>query len=123
MAKQLGNIGQLVLCNKVTNSLRFIDPISLQIAEVPAEKYWRDPLPALATIPEMIEFLVLDIEPTGRYATNSHGVQNRRLEEADAQVSPLNAASFGEADAVYHTRTHLGAILQPATPSWATTCA
>ncbi|SJX64274.1 probable NMD3-nonsense-mediated mRNA decay protein [Sporisorium reilianum f. sp. reilianum] len=113
MAKQLGNIGQLVLCYKVTNSLRFIDPISLQIAEVPAEKYWRDAQPALATIPEMIEFLVLDIEPTGRYATNSHGVENRRLEEADAQVSPLNATSFGEADAVYHTRTHLGAILQP----------
>ncbi|GAC99706.1 nonsense-mediated mRNA decay protein 3 [Pseudozyma hubeiensis SY62] len=113
MAKQLGNIGQLVLCHKVTNSLRFIDPISLQLAEVPAEKYWRDPQPPLATIPEMIEFLVLDIEPTGRYATNTHGVQNRRLEEADAQVSPLNATSFGEADAVYHTRTHLGAILQP----------
>ncbi|KAJ1023195.1 hypothetical protein NDA16_003348 [Ustilago loliicola] len=113
MAKQLGNIGQLVLCHKVSNSLNFLDPISLQIADVPAEKYWRDPQPSLATIPEMVEFLVLDIEPTGRYATNSHGVENRRLEEADAQVSPLNATSFGEADAVYHTRTHLGAILQP----------
>ncbi|KAJ1034797.1 hypothetical protein NDA13_001051 [Ustilago tritici] len=113
MAKQLGNIGQLVLCHKVSNSLKFLDPISLQIADVPAEKYWRDPQPALATIPEMVEFLILDIEPTGRYATNSHGVENRRLEEADAQVSPLNATSFGEADAVYHTRTHLGAILQP----------
>lgn len=113
MAKQLGNIGQLVLCHKVSNSLKFLDPISLQIADVLAEKYWRDPQPALATIPEMVEFLILDIEPTGRYATNSHGVENRRLEEADAQVSPLNATSFGEADAVYHTRTHLGAILQP----------
>lgn len=113
MAKQLGNIGQLVLCHKVSNSLKFLDPISLQIADVPAEKYWRDPQAALATIPEMVEFLILDIEPTGRYATNSHGVENRRLEEADAQVSPLNATSFGEADAVYHTRTHLGAILQP----------
>lgn len=112
-AKSLGNIGQLVLCHKITNSLKFIDPISLQVADVPAEKYWRDPLPSLATIPEMIEFLVLDIEPTGRYGTNAQGGQNRRLEEADAQVSPLNAASFGEADAVYHTRTHLGAILQP----------
>lgn len=113
MAKSLGNIGQLVLCHKITNSLKFIDPISLQVADVPAEKYWRDPIPSLATIPEMIEFLVLDIEPTGRYGINSQGGQNRRLEEADAQVSPLNAASFGEADAVYHTRTHLGAILQP----------
>ncbi|EPQ31609.1 uncharacterized protein PFL1_00942 [Pseudozyma flocculosa PF-1] len=112
-AKQLGNIGQLVLCYKVTNSLRFIDPATLQMAEIPAEKYWRDPFPSLAAIPEMVEFLVLDIEPTGQYATNSHGGQNRKYEEADAQVSPLNAGTFGEADAVYHTRTHLGSILQP----------
>ena len=113
MAKQLGNIGQLVLCHKVTNSLRFIDPVSLQTTEIPAEKYWREPVTPLAAIPELIEFLVLDIEPTGRYSTNTHGVQNRRFEEADAQVSPLHAGTFGEADAVYHTRTHLGAVLQP----------
>ncbi|KAN0061451.1 ribosome-binding protein [Thecaphora frezii] len=112
-AKQLGNIGQLVLCYKVTNSLRFIDPVSLQTAELPAEKYWREPFVALAAIPELVEFLVLDIEPTGRYGTNAHGGQNRKYEEADAQVSPLNAGTFGEADAVYHTRTHLGSVLQP----------
>ncbi|PWN46710.1 putative NMD3-nonsense-mediated mRNA decay protein [Violaceomyces palustris] len=112
-ARAFGNIGQLVICHRITNSLRFIDPVSLQVAEIPAEKYWREPFPALAAIPELIEFLVLDVEPTGRYAVGHNGAVNRKFEEADAQVSPLNAGSFGEADAVYHARTHLGALLQP----------
>ncbi|MCO5582995.1 hypothetical protein L7F22_036900 [Adiantum nelumboides] len=107
MAKSLGNISQLLLCARVSNSLRLLDPTTLQTADVTAEKYWRDPFESLCAIPELIEFLVLDIEPSG--TTSADG----RWATADAQVSPLNASSFGEADAVYHTRTHLGALLQP----------
>lgn len=107
MAKSLGNISQLLLCARVSNSLRLLDPTTLQTADVTAEKYWRDPFESLCAIPELIEFLVLDIEPSG--TTSADG----RWATADAQVSPLNASSFGEADAVYHTRTYLGALLQP----------
>lgn len=107
MAKSLGNIGQLLLCFRINNSIRLMDPLTLQIADVPAEKYFRDPFASLQQIPDLIEFLVLDIEPSG---TTSH---DGKWQTADAQVSPLNAATFGEADAVYHTRTHLGAVLQP----------
>lgn len=73
----------------------------------PPRRYFRDPFPSLCTIPELVEFLVLDIEPNG--VASSKG----KLLTADAQVSPMNAASFGQADAVHHTRTHLGALLQP----------
>lgn len=117
-AKSLGNIGQLVVCTRVNNSLRLMDPTTLQIADVPAEKYWKNPFSALATIPELIEFLTLDIEVNHRAATlpgsgsNMSGSHSAKWLEADAQVSPLNATSFGEADAVYHTRTHLGKLLQ-----------
>ncbi|KAE8211769.1 hypothetical protein CF327_g4503 [Tilletia walkeri] len=106
-AKALGNIGQLVICQRVTNSLRLLDPITLQFADLPAEKYFREPFPSLCAIPELIEFLVLDIEPNGKRSANG------KFEEADAQVSPMNAGSFGEADAVYHARTHLGSLLSP----------
>ncbi|CAD6893305.1 unnamed protein product [Tilletia controversa] len=107
VAKSLGNIGRMVICQRVTNSLRFLDPITLQFADLPAEKYFRDVFPSLCAIPELIEFLVLDIEPNGSRSANG------KFEEADAQVSPMNAGSFGEADAVYHARTHLGSLLQP----------
>ncbi|KAL9939428.1 hypothetical protein V8E36_001245 [Tilletia maclaganii] len=106
-AKAMANINQLVLCQRVNNSLRFLDPTTLQIVDLPADKYFREPFPSLCAIPELIEFLVLDIEPTGLRSANG------KFEEADAQVSPMNAGSFGEADAVYHTRTHLGSLLQP----------
>lgn len=104
LARSLGNIGQLLLCYRVTNSLRLIDPSTLQTADITAQTYFKEPFPSLAAIPELIEFLVLDIEPSG--------VQHGKFVEADAQVSPMTGA-FGEADAVFHTRTHLGALLQP----------
>ncbi|WFD30826.1 ribosome-binding protein [Malassezia sp. CBS 17886] len=113
IARTLGNIGQLVLPFRISNVIKLVDPASMQIADLNAERYWRDPFPALAAIPEMIEFLVLDIELTGSVAHGPHGQVMSKFASADAQVSPMNAASFGDADAVYHTRTHLGRILQP----------
>lgn len=107
LAKSLGQLPQLLLCSRITNSIRLLDPVSLHHADVPAEKYFREPFTPLCTIPELVEFLVLDIEPTGQSST--HG----KFLTADAQVSPMNATSFGQADAVYHTRTHLGQLLQP----------
>lgn len=107
MAKSMGNIGQLVLCYRVLNAIRLMDPTTLQTADVTGEKFFRDPFESLCHIPELVEFLVLDIEPSGLVSPDG------RWMTADAQVSPLNATSFGEADAVFHTRTHLGVVLQP----------
>lgn len=112
VARALGNIGQLVLPFRISNVIKVIDPTTLQMADITAEKYWRDPFPALCAIPEMVEFLVLDIELTGGVAHGPHGQTMGKFAAADAQVSPLNANTFGEADAVYHVRTHLGNILQ-----------
>lgn len=106
-AKSLGNISQLLLCSRISNAFRLMDPVTLQIADVPAEKYFREPFPSLCQMTELVEFIVLDIEPSG---ISSH---DGRWMTADAQVSPLHATSFGDADAVFHTRTHLGALLQP----------
>jgi nonsense-mediated mRNA decay protein 3 len=60
----------------------------------------------------LVEFLVLDIEPSGP-------VRGKHV-LADAQVVLANSKSKGTAedeamgdDGIYHTRTHLGAILQP----------
>lgn len=107
MAKSLGNISQLLLCSRISNALRLMDPVTLQVADVPSDKYFREPFPSVCQMIELVQFIVLDIEPSGM---TSH---DGRWMTADAQVSPLNATSFGDADAVFHTRTHLGALLQP----------
>ena len=113
VARSLGNIGQFVLPFRISNVIKLIDPVTLQMADLTAEKYWREPFPALCTIPEMVEFLVLDIEPLGTVAPGPHGQVMHKFMAADAQVSPLHANTFGESDAVFYVRTHLGHILQP----------
>lgn len=107
LAKSLGQLPQLVLCSRISNTIRLMDPVTLSYADVTADKYFRDPFYPLCTIPELSEYLVLDIEANGPESANG------KFATADAQVSPMNATSFGSADAVYHTRTHLGQLLQP----------
>lgn len=86
--------------------------MTLQQSDVPAPIYWRNPFDSLAASSDLVEFLVLDIEPSGP-------VRGKHI-LADAQVVLANSKSKGTAedeamgdDGIYHTRTHLGAILQP----------
>jgi nonsense-mediated mRNA decay protein 3 len=82
--------------------------------------YWREPFTALASVTDLVEFIVLDIEPSG--------VVRGKHVLADAEVAPVNSlvssgnskdtdmdmdSHHGSADTIYHTRTHLGGILQP----------
>ncbi|KAH9947139.1 NMD3-domain-containing protein [Amylocystis lapponica] len=113
-------INPLTLCSRVGNSLHLLDPATLQVAELSAQSYWRAPFDSLATISDLVEFTVLDIEPSG--STRGKWVL------ADAQVAlsgAFRASAAGDddgmdydgggggADQIFHTRTHLGGILQP----------
>ncbi|KAI1797660.1 NMD3-domain-containing protein [Ganoderma leucocontextum] len=121
LARSLANILPLTVCGRVGNSLHLMDPTTLQSAEITTPVYWRTPFNTLATLTDLVEFTVLDVEPSG--ATRGKWVL------ADAQVA-LSAAfrshgTGGGADdeamdhdgggnnQIYHTRTHLGGILQP----------
>ncbi|ODQ66854.1 NMD3-domain-containing protein [Nadsonia fulvescens var. elongata DSM 6958] len=105
IARSLGNISQLVICSKVTNSLQFIDPNTLQVASMSAGVYWGNPFPSLADATRLIEFFILDIEPLGptrgKYAL------------ADIQIMRASELSSGSNGETYLVRTHLGGILHP----------
>lgn len=103
LANSLGNISRLVVCSKISNSLQFIDPNTLQIADVMAPVYWRSPFPSLLDIPQLVEFVVLDVEPTG-------DVKGKYV-LADITVS--RAADLGVNDRTFYVRSHLGGILHP----------
>lgn len=105
-----------------------MDPQTLQSVDISAQVYWRAAFEALAGVTDLVEFTVLDIEPSGPI----HG----KWVLADAQVA-VNAAfkssslstntAFDSGDTnmdyddtddnsnnqIFHTRTHLGGILQP----------
>lgn len=120
-ARQFSNISPLTLCTRVGNSFQLLDPATLQTCEIPAQVYWRAPFNSLATVTDLVEFTVLDVEPSGT-------VRGKWV-SADVQVAMSGAfkssGAHGDQDMImdyesstmstqiFHTRTHLGAILQP----------
>lgn len=103
LAHQMGNISRLVICSKVTNTLQFLDPNTLQTADLLLNVFWRAPFPSLLDVPQLVEFIVLDVEPTGE-------VKGKNV-LADITVS--RAADLGVNDHSFYVRSHLGAILHP----------
>lgn len=108
LAASMSNIPQLCVCTRVGNSVHFLDPNTLQTAELSSPVYWRQPFNSLVAIGHAIEFVVLDIEPTSHPPVSSH---KGRFLLADAQVSPVSGTM--DSDAIYHCRTHLGSVLKP----------
>ncbi|KAL8636408.1 MAG: hypothetical protein Q9228_006190 [Teloschistes exilis] len=103
LAKQVGNIAPLTLCYRVGTSVNLIDPNTLQTTDISTPIYWRSPFSSLADVQELVEFIVMDIEPTG--------VQKGRFFLAEATVA--RASDLGSNGITYFTRTHLGGILHP----------
>ncbi|KAJ9658077.1 ribosome-binding protein [Neophaeococcomyces mojaviensis] len=101
LAKSIGNISPIALCYRVGTSINLIDPNNLQTADVPTNIYWRAPFTNLADVKELVEFIVLDIEPVG--PTNGKFVL--------AECTVARASDLGSNDKSYFCRTHLGGIL------------
>ncbi|KAF2139280.1 uncharacterized protein K452DRAFT_254544 [Aplosporella prunicola CBS 121167] len=103
MAKQLGNIAPLTLCNRVGTAIQVMDVQTLQTADISPDVYWRVPFTPLADVTELAEFIVLDIQPLGQ-------TKGRYL-LAEAEVA--RASDMGVNDKTYFCRTHLGGLLHP----------
>lgn len=101
LAKQIGNISPVALCYRIGTSINLIDPNTLQTADIPTPIYWRAPFTNLADVKELVEFVVLDIEPLGQ--------SSGRYFLAECTVA--RASDLGVNDKSYFCRTHLGAIL------------
>ena len=101
LAKSIGNIAPLGLCYRVGTSINVLDPTTLQTADVSTPVYWRAPFSTLADVTELVEFIVMDIEPLG--------VEKGRW--ALAEVTVARASDLGSNDQTYYTRTHLGNVL------------
>ena len=101
LAKQIGNISPLTLCYRTGTSVNIIDPYSLQTADISCQVYWRSPFTPIADVKDLVEFIIMDIEPTGI-------IQGRH---ALAEATVARASDLGTNDITYFTRTHLGSIL------------
>ncbi|KAL4782471.1 NMD3 family-domain-containing protein [Aspergillus varians] len=102
IAKQLGNISPLLLCTRIGTSISFLDPNTLQTADLSPRIYWRAPFTSLADAKDLVEFIVLDVEPTG--------YSKGKMQLSEATVA---RASDFSGDRQFFARTHLGSIIHP----------
>jgi nonsense-mediated mRNA decay protein 3 len=120
LARQLSNISPLTLCVRVGNTIQLLDPSTLRSCEISAVVYWRSPFESLASTKDMVEFTVLDVELDGRsrgkylladvQVAMSGAFKSSRARE-DGGLGDYDSPSF--TNQIFHSRTHLGAILQP----------
>jgi nonsense-mediated mRNA decay protein 3 len=103
LAKQIGNISPLVLCYRVGTAVNLLDPNTLQVADLSTPIYWRTPFAPIADVQDLVEFIVMDIEPIGP--------QKGRFLLAEATIA--RASDLRVNDTTYLVRTHLGSILHP----------
>lgn len=103
LAKQAGNISPLVVCWKIGTSVYLMDPQTLQTADISSPIYWRAPFTSLADAKELVEFVVMDVEPT----------MTRRGKWLLAEATVAKSSDLGVNDKTYFTRTHLGGLLRP----------
>ncbi|XP_020093834.1 60S ribosomal export protein NMD3 [Ananas comosus] len=108
-AHALGNLGPLVLCVRVTASLALLDPLTLRVAFLDAAQYWRAPFRALLTSRQLVEYVVLDVEPDDDPDLAADA--GSRYQLAHAQVARVS--DFGRNDNIFTVRTHLGRLLSP----------
>lgn len=103
LAKQAGNISPLAICYRVGTAINLLDPSTLQTAEISTPIYWRAPFTNLTDVQELVEFIVMDIEPLGP--------EKGRWQLAEATVA--RASDLGQNDKTFYTRTHLGHVIHP----------
>uniref|UniRef100_A0A4W3K2P1 60S ribosomal export protein NMD3 n=1 Tax=Callorhinchus milii TaxID=7868 RepID=A0A4W3K2P1_CALMI len=109
LAQSLGNMGQICVCVRVTNSIHLIDPNTLQIAEVDGSTYWRYPFHSLCNPGHLDEFIIMEIDIIRNYKhIPGAGTKSKRHTLADVWVQKTSEMNTNQQ---YHCRTHLGHLL------------
>jgi len=101
LSRKTGGACPLQLCTKVSNQVQTIDPRTMKVTDFLASAYWKDNFPALMNSRQLVEFVVLDIEPTG--------VSTGKFQQANVTVA--RSADLGENEVTFDTLTHLGNLL------------
>ncbi|KAG7392970.1 ribosome-binding protein [Phytophthora pseudosyringae] len=116
LAQSCGSISDVTLCARTTSTVHLLDPVSGQKAELPTDRYWKLPFLPLATSSDMVEFVVLDVEPVDPRELRHVGPvpslsRGRKSKFVVADVEVARESDFGVNDTTFHVRTHLGGVL------------
>lgn len=104
VALSLGNLGPLVICNKVRNKIALLDPFALRQSFLNADQI---SFKALLSCRQLVKYIVLDVEAV----SSEVNVGGLGYVLADAQVARVS--DFGKNNMIFSVRTHLGHLLTP----------
>ncbi|KAF0683506.1 Aste57867_24458 [Aphanomyces stellatus] len=105
MAQLCGS--SLVLVSRVTTQIHILDPLTARRAEIPSDRYWKNPFEALDSAASLVDFIVLDVELLERKAP----LQQTNEIDQMAIVEVARVSDFGVNDTTFHVTTHLGRYL------------
>ncbi|XP_074656149.1 60S ribosomal export protein NMD3-like [Tubulanus polymorphus] len=109
LAQQLGNLGRIAVCNRVTQTIHLIDPNTCQIAEVNSNVFWRSPFTVICGPKQLVEYLVMQVDIIGdKHLASGHGRESVKHVLADVYVVKASEVGVEEPK---HCRTHLGHLL------------
>ena len=100
----------LCLCYKVSNLLCFINPFTLQRAEINVEKFNNAPFRSLMTSKQLVEYTVLEVSYNPQRQTGEAAADKRRFQLEEVTVCRTDR--MGDDNAIVVTNTHLGALLK-----------
>ena len=98
----------LCLCYKVTNLLFFINPFTLQRADINVEKFNNAPFRSILTAQSLVEFTVIEVAYNQQHFKEEHVGKHRFMLE---EVTVCRSDQLGQEDALITTMTHLGSLL------------
>eukprot|EP00928_Gymnodinium_smaydae_P049670 TRINITY_DN3335_c0_g1_i2.p1 TRINITY_DN3335_c0_g1~~TRINITY_DN3335_c0_g1_i2.p1 ORF type:complete len:514 (-),score=123.98 TRINITY_DN3335_c0_g1_i2:299-1840(-) len=111
----LSGAAPLMLCHKVSNAIRLLDPLTMRGYDIPANEYWKRPLDPVLSRQHFTEFIVLSIEPVEAPEAGTPAKHNlagrQKMQLADIEVARVQ--DFGNNDDRYIVRSHLGNALRP----------
>eukprot|EP00929_Paragymnodinium_shiwhaense_P002931 TRINITY_DN103272_c0_g1_i1.p1 TRINITY_DN103272_c0_g1~~TRINITY_DN103272_c0_g1_i1.p1 ORF type:complete len:520 (-),score=108.18 TRINITY_DN103272_c0_g1_i1:108-1667(-) len=116
MSQALSGAAPLMLCFKISNAIRLLDPWTLRGYDIPAPEYWKRPVHSVMSRARLTEYVVLNIEmlPEIQEAgtPQKHSLGGRgKMALADIEVA--KASDFGVNDNRFIVRSHLGLQLRP----------
>lgn len=104
VSNSLGNLGPLVICMKVSDSILLVDPANLRSAYMDSNQYWRLPFKPLLTSRQLVEYLVFNVETEGPKVT---------IGKKDYALAYAEVARVSDIGRTFVVRTHLGHFLEP----------
>jgi len=110
-AQKLGNLGQLLIVQRVTNHIHLIDSQTLQIASVGGGDYWRHQFFPICDRKSLIHFTVMRLEKASvKKGRSGTGAVSKKHALVDCYV--IRSCELGMHDNFLFCRTHLGHVLR-----------